>query len=500
MNSLSDDNSLRQKLVSSIVLLTISKAFAQLLFFIVRYVLLINWLTPNELAEIIVFFRYLELLQSLVIIGPFVLPKFIAEKKYPLNNLLSNVIIIILINVLFIFIGFLIFIFFIKPSDLNEQTATIFIITLFLGEITIISQKLLEWLFLGLKKPKRIFFSNMILSIAYIVLSSIFILVFSLAYLGGIIAYILSLFCSFIYQYYCLHKSQQFQIKWRLEKVIVKDIIIFSFPLFLSGLFYFINYRVNSLFLKNIDINLLIYYDTGISLIIFLIGFIGIPIQDAIFPYISKTINENNYSETKQIFSDTSKIISLFFFSILLSFYILVDFIYPLLYPSFNDPFFYEITRFLILGGFFYILNQFYGRISAAKGKTYVLLIGQGLGAIINVISLIIYLKTEIFTWLLLGFVISCMSLTILYLFYVIKITKLKMVQIKILRQIISFFSSIGLAYILNLFLFPSFLTLVIVLICYFLQLLLFRIISIHDWKFIKEYLKNIMNETLLKK
>ena len=74
------------------------------------------------------------------------------------------------------------------------------------------------------------------------------------------------------------------------------------------------------------------------------------------------------------------------------------------------------------------------------------------------------------------------------------------MVQIKILRQIISFFSSIGLAYILNLFLFPSFLTLVIVLICYFLQLLLFRIISIHDWKFIKEYLKNIMNETLLKK
>ncbi|WP_371803604.1 oligosaccharide flippase family protein [Candidatus Lokiarchaeum ossiferum] len=490
-----EDQDLHSKIYNSIFLLSISKAVSQFLFFIMRYIFVISWLSIEEYANLIIFDRYLGLIQSLIIIGPFILQKFIPENKIPLQKLLSNVFVIISINLIISIIFFVIYFSFIPAETSILKTSSLFSILIYIGVIFLIAQKQFEFFYLGLKKPKIVLVATLVWGVSYFILTIISVAIFDLGYTGAILSYILAHVVSFLFEFVIFQKNFSFKLEWKLDKEISKTILKYSVPLFLSGVLYYFNFRINSLFINEVDIHLLVFYDTGVSFIINLIAFIGAPVQEAIFPFMTKSISEKNSLNSQQIFGDTTKIVSFFFLNILLVFYVMVEFVYSILYPDFTDPLFIEISKILIIGAFFYIVNQLFSRIITAEGSSHLNLISQMIGAGINLICLIIYLQTQILAILLLGFILSCMGMAIFDLFFVIKIIHFKLLSTKFIQQILAFFTTLACIYMLELVSLHFTLIILISVILFNGQLILYRILFVEDFINLFQFLRELVKK-----
>ncbi|QEE16043.1 oligosaccharide flippase family protein [Promethearchaeum syntrophicum] len=481
-------SSKNNSLYKSVIVITSSKIITQLIYFLGRYVLLINWMNEESNVDFIIFFRYSEIFYAFILIAPIVIPKFLnEEKKEEFEKIISPSLSIFLINLLVIILAIVIFAFFLKSQI--PQNYLIYSISLCFSTVSLGLMKYFESILYGFRKNKEIIALNIGLTLGFLLSIMIFHYFFILSLSEAIISYIIANFIAMIIGYIFLIKIKK-KLKAKIsyfhfkkQKQDYRDLIILASPIMLSGLAYIINFRISTLFLQDFPDEYVIFFEISSSLIIYIIGFLGIPIHDAVFPYLSYSYKEKNFKNIKEIYFSTLFIISSTLLVALIIFFSYIEFFVLIIYPEYQNDLFYNSFRILIIGGYFYVLNQFIARYPVADGNSKILFYNQIVGASVNIIFIIFSTSFNDYNFLLWGFTISNITMFIVYFIDFCKVSSISLKNSKILELSISFFSPLFIFYLLKTVNINQILSGIIVISLYFALLVLFKILRIHQIK-----------------
>jgi len=470
---------------------------AQFIYLISREIILYNWLDNLDAANFIIYFAVCQLFTTFIIFNPYILPNIyaeIGEKRVMIANrtliliLLPNYLIVIIILGFFLLTGInfnlnldsgnFLFLFFIS----------IIILIISLGSIT-------ESILYGLKKPMGVGISKITFALSFFIMLMISIFLNIINFYIAIIIFLGSNLTSLIYSFFYYKKQIRIigseNINQYFDLSIAKRIIILGFPLFLSGIFRIFRFNIFPIFLGGISGNYSIYFHLSTTLVIYLVSLIELPIAQNIQPYFASFFKKGNISQIKMIYRYMISLIVVLIISIALLFYGLLPLFLKIVYSKYYSTELVYIFKITIIGCIFFSLNILYGKIILSKGKTYILLINQFLGAIIAVIFLYLTLITNEIIFSALGFSSSFAFICLSNCFISKKYIKLSLKEIKIIPILLTSFISI---FIYELFLMLSqniYLSSIISLICFFVFCFIFRIITIN---FLKNFLKILKN------
>jgi len=148
----------------------------------------------------------------------------------------------------------------------------------------------------------------------------------------------------------------------------------------------------------------------------------------------------------------------------------------------------------MLVGGFFYCLNQFTAKFLIAKGLTIRFLVIQIIGGSLNALFLIIFLPFIGIYSAIWGFIISMAVMFLLYFYSLTRIIELSIWQFKLIQLVISIifvtseFFILKLGFGLNIFIIG-----VVCIPSYFILLFGFRILKFKDIKIFLNNLRTII-------
>jgi len=357
-------NELSTNMVKNISITSGFNYLSFFIFFLGKDILLYNWLSIISASNFSIYIGYLEVFLAFILITPAVLPKFYQEIGEDKINIVNKIIFIILsFNFIIIIIVFSVVLLFGFNFNVSSFTNISFFLLIIISVIVLVSFKILESAFYGLKKSKEIGMMNLVVSLIFIIILPIIILfdilnpltailLYVFAYLGGLVLGI----------YFYLNFKSHIQIPQKLEKLdkrIGKKIIVFSYPLLLMNIFYFLNFRAGTVILGSFNQIYAVYYYLSTNLIITLISIIGFPISNMAYSYISEFFVNNNKGQIKNIYGFILQLISILEISILILIYIFSPLLIEILYNDYYSLTFIVFLKIIAFAGIIYSLNQF---------------------------------------------------------------------------------------------------------------------------------------------
>ncbi|MFX1348602.1 MAG: hypothetical protein ACFE92_08010 [Promethearchaeota archaeon] len=416
-------NELSTNMVKNISITSGFNYFSFFILFLAKDILLYNWLDIISASNFTIYIGYIGAFLAFMFITPAVLPKFYQEISHDKIHSFNKIIVIILgLNffiVFFIFSIVLLFGFNFNASQFNNFS---FFIMIIIGVIAVVSFKILESAFYGLKKSKVIGIMNLSISLIFII-SLIILRVFN-----GLNSFTAMLLYFFTYigglslgLYFYLKFKSQIEIPNNLEKLdkrIGKKIIIFSYPLLLMNIFYFLNFRAGTVILGSFNQIYAVYYHLSTNLIIIFVGLIGIPINTMAYSYISEFFVSNNIDHIKKIFNFILQLISILEITCLILIYIISPILIEFLYRNYYSLIFIILFKIIIIAGIFYSLNQFLAKFPMANNKTKVNLLAEFIAGVSNTIFLILCIYNSNLLYAGYGFLISTLIIFMIYLVF----------------------------------------------------------------------------------
>jgi len=477
-----------------------AKTIGDIFFFIVNNILIVNWLSIESNRDYILFSYLVNLFFTLILSLHIAIPKFLQkDSTKSRKDYLINAVFLLMINLIIIAV-FLIVLTLGFNYDYNASWPNFeFLIIFLLGGLGYEFFRFFQSVFYGLKLAKKVAIINLFLSVFFLIISFIMLVNLELGFIGAVSSYIISFFLIDILSFYLIfrgferkknHVQKNLKSK-TINLAIQKELIIFSLPILISNIFYYLNTRYNALLVSGLGGNFSLILGLSLSLTIYLIGLLGVTINDLLFPYESNAFYHNDQEKIKEIFKLLRTFVVTVIIPMLLICIIVSEIILTILYPTIlaENPIFIIIFQLVLLGGIFYSLNQFTAKFLVAKGLTIKFLIIQIIGASINILFALLtmpFIGIYSATW---GFIISMGVMFILYFYYLSKIVELSLREFKLIQLVFSIlvviieFSTLKIIFDLN-----DYLIGILCLLSYFILLFGFRILKIKDLKkFLKE-------------
>jgi len=473
------NNEILKEILKNVIITGFISNFSLILLFIAKNILLFNWVNKNIAKGFILYLAYIELFVAFIIITPLLLPKFFQEaEKKPIYVNLFTALFLMLINILIISLIFLFLIISGFQFNINQIPEILFLFILIISVFMIHAFKIVESAYYGLRDVKRIGFLNLFLSFIFILLLIFFKLIRFLNIYTVILIYLITYFSSLILNLSLKFKKVKRESFLGIDVKLGKKMIIFSYPLLLMGIFYFINFRAGIIILSLINETYSIYYYLATSFVILFISFIGIPLNKMTYSYMVEFIAKNKIKEIKETYNFILLIISFLEIGGLILIYNFSPIIIKLLYSKYENMLFVTFFKFIIIGGIFYSLNQFLGKMIIANGKTKINLLAELLGGVANVTFFILSLKYENLFFISFGFICSTMIILLIYYYFTKKNMNFPSMKLKVFRIIVSFMISLLIYEIFTYFISVLYLSILISLIVYFLTLIFLKVIS----------------------
>ncbi len=472
-----------------------AKAIGEVFFFIVSNILLVNWLSIEANRDYIIFISLVNLFFSLILTLHIAMPRFLQQdsSKNQMRYLFNGTM-LLLVNLIIIIISIVIFTFGFnynwRVSLPNSEIMVIFL----LGGIGYEFYRFFEGILYGLKLSNKVAIIIFFLSIIFLILGFSLVAVLNLGFIGAALSYILSYFLLdgisifFIFRRLNqnLNQNRNLRIKKSIDLKIQKKLILFCLPLLASNMFYYLNTRVGPLLLSSLGDEASLIFGLSLSLTIYLIGLLGVTINDLLLPYESDAFYHNDQNRIKKIYKLIFTFVVVIIIPLLLVCIMMSNFILSLLYSDILSqyPSFLDVFQLILIGGLFYSLNQFTAKFLMAKGLTIRFLIIQVIGAMINILFIEIFLPYFGVYSATSAFIISMAVIFVLYFYNLSRIIELSLWQFKLIQLVISILIIIFEFFILKLSLgLNTYFTGVLCLVSYFILLFGFRIIKFKDLK-----------------
>jgi O-antigen/teichoic acid export membrane protein len=424
---LSDKNS--EELFRLVSISGSSKIIAQIIYFIAREILLFNWLDKASSNDYTVFNGYIELFAAFMLVTPYLLPKIYQDiNKNEFKEVTKYAFLIFFINFLILDIIFLVIVMSGFSFNISDNSDYLIFFLLSICSFFLILFNIMESSFYGMKKGKIIGMINILISSVFslmLILNKFF---FGMSFMSIVIAYFFTYLCGFLAALYLYIKHSKSIIRDNSDsnmtnnttnqdkKSLIKIILQFSYPLFFTSIFYFLNFKVGNIILEPLSQDKVIYYHISTSIVLYIIVLIGVPINDSILPFLSSSFKKKDMENIKQIYFQFLPIIVMLIFSLLVILYTICPLVLGILYPDYLNVEFISLFRLIIIGGVFYSLNQFFGRYPIAMGKTKITLINQIIGGIINIIFLISAVNQDLLSLAGYGFLVSSLVSFLIFL------------------------------------------------------------------------------------
>jgi len=434
-------------------LIFFAKTVSEAIFFIVSNILLINWLSIESVHDYIIFLTIVNFIFSLILTFHIAMPKFLQKDSSELRRgYLFNGMFMLVVNFIILVLFFLILTFGFN-FDYNVFYPNYeFLFIFLLGALVYELFRFFESVLYGLKLSKKIAVIYLFLSFFFLLISINLVIFFKLGFIGAVLSYIISYFLldciSFYFIYIGLNgeKTQNQKNKNKnenkrlLNKVIQKDLILFCLPIFTSNLFYFLNTRFGTLMLSGLNDGSSEIFHLSLTLSIYLIALLGVTVNELLFPYESAAFYHNNQKKIKEIYKLIFTFVAVIIIPLLLVCITASNLILGIIYPAYftSYPVFVDIFQLMLIGGFFYSLNQFTAKFLLAKGLTIRFLIIQIIGGSLNALFLIIFIPLIGVYSAIWGFIISMGVMFILYFYSISRIINLSLWQFKLLQLFIS--------------------------------------------------------------
>jgi len=476
-------------------LIFFARAIGEVFFFIVSNILLVNWLSIEANRDYIIFIYLVNLFFSLILTLHIAMPRFLQQNSSKNQmRFLFNGTVLLLINLIIIIISIVIFTFGFnydwRVSLPNPEIMVIFL----LGGIAYEFYRFFEGILYGLKLSKKIALIIFFLSLVFLILGFSLVAVLNLGFIGAALSYILSYFIldgiSLFFIFRRLNKNlnqnQNLRIKKSIDLKIQKELVFFCFPILVGNIFYYLNTRVGPLLLNILGDEASLIFGLSLSLTIYLIGLLGVTINDLLLPYESDAFYHNDQNRIKEIYKLIFTFVVVIIIPLLLLCIIMSNLILGILYSNILSqyPSFLDVFQLILIGGLFYSLNQFTAKFLVAKGLTIRFLIIQIIGAMINVLIIEIFLPYFGIYSATSAFIISMAVMFVLYFYNLSRIIELSLWQFKLIQTVISILVVIFEFFILKLsFGLNAYFIGVLCLMSYFILLFGFRIIKFKDLK-----------------
>lgn len=476
-------------------LIFFAKAIGEVFFFIVSNILLVNWLSIEANRNYIIFIYLVNLFFSLIFTLHIAMPRFLQRDSSKIQlRYLYNGTILLLVNLIIIIIGFVVFTFGFnydyRVSLPNYEIMVIFL----LGGIGYEFYRFFEGCLYGLKLSSKVATVIFFLSIIFLILGFSFVAILNLGFIGAALSYIISYFILdgvsifFIFRGINRNKNQNqnFRIKGSIDLKIQKELILFCLPILASNIFYFLNTRVGPFLLSNLGDEASLIFGLSLSLTIYLIGLLGVTVNDLLLPYESDAFYHNDQNRIKKIYKLIFTFVVVIIIPLLLVCIILSNLILGFLYPNILNqyPSFSDVFQLILIGGLFYSLNQFTAKFLIAKGLTIRFLIIQVIGALINILFTVIFIPYFGIYSATSAFIMSMAIMFILYFYCLSRIIEQSLWQFKLIQTVISIIVVIFEFLVLKIgFGFNDYLVGGFSLLSYFFLLFGFRILKFRDLK-----------------
>jgi len=228
--------------------------------------------------------------------------------------------------------------------------------------------------------------------------------------LAGLIGYLISFF------------PLKFLFKQKKEKIETKEIFRYSFPVFFIILFITLLYNVDIILVKHFFSAQIAGEYGALAILGHVIFFMTGPIVGVMFPMAAHA--HSNHTDPTKVFKKAIFLVSLIAFVILLSYFILPDFIIKILIGSK----FLSISKFLGWFGiamFLYSLVSLFAQYFLSTGKTKCAYL-VGIGAILQVILISIF-HTNLWQiiWIMNGVMLVILLLLTFYYFKINRYEKI---------------------------------------------------------------------------
>jgi len=479
--------------------------FSFFILFLAKDILLYNWLNIISASNFTIYMGYINAFLAFMLITPAILPKFYQEIDHDKIHSFNKIILIILcFNFFIIFFIFSIVILLGFNFNASQFTNISFFIMIIISVIAVVSFKILESAFYGLKKSKVIGMMNLSISLIFIIILLILrlfdmlnsftaILLYIFTYLGGL-GLGMYFYFKFKSQIQIPHNSE------KLDKKIGKKIIIFSYPLLLMNIFYFLNFRAGTVILGSVNQIYAVYYHLSTNLIIIFVGLIGIPISNMAYSYISEFYVNNNIDQIKKIYSFILQLISILEITCLILIYIFSPVLIGFLYRDYYSLLFIVLFKIIIIAGIFYSLNQFLSKFPMANNKTKINLLAEFIAGISNTIFLILSIQSSNLLYAGYGFLISTVIIFIIYLVFCNKYRIFSKKENVIFKIIFSSIISIVFYEIFYFFISIVWVGAIFSFLLYFALIITLKITSIKSMKSIMKILFDIFKGIFNKK
>lgn len=508
--------SFRELLFRAVVAITVFKVLSQVVYFFARYVLLVNWLTPEANQDFIVFFRTVEAVFDFTVVNSLAVTKFVASRRDQAREITRVTLVFLLLNVavneLVVSLAFVF-----GAGRFNDQTVLPVVLFLVcLGATFQVFMRFFEGVLYGLKRTGAVCLVNVTLAVAFVACVVVFAWGRSAGFPGAATSFVVANAAALIVGLF-------FYANWsRSGRAVgdqresdaskhgprakawwpgpLRELLAFSVPIFLATAFYFLNYKFTDFFLRGFPGNLLLYFSVSSSLVVYLIGLLGIPIHESVYPFLSETLGASggalsgeNLQKFHQIYDLTLKLVSLVILGALLFLFLFVERLFGFLYPEYTDREFYSSARWICLGGFFYVLNQFYGRYALAADRSRTFLHAQLVGAVVNLLCISILVQTETYGWALAGFILSTLATFVYYARAFLQFTPLNFGDLKLPQAAGAFFSVTTAFFFLERTGVQSPAALGLLLTAYFVLLFALKVLQVGDLNLVLNFARSLV-------
>jgi O-antigen/teichoic acid export membrane protein len=496
---------LSTSLVKNISITSGFNYFSFFLLFLAKDILLYNWLNLISASNFTIFIGYLNAFIAFMLITPAVFPKFYQEIRQEKIHSFNKIILIILsLNFVIITVVFSIVIMVGFNFNIPQFTNISFFIMIIISVIVVVLFRIIESAFYGLKKSKEIGLMNLSVSLIFIIILLILrffnmlnsytvIILYIFTYLGG-----LGLGLYFYYNF-----KSKIQIPHNLEPIerrTRRDVLIFSYPLLIMNIFYFLNFRAGTIILGSFDQIYPIYYHLSTNLIIIFIGLLGIPISSMAYSYISEFFVKDNIDQIKKINNLILQLIAILEVTCLILIYIFSPVLIGFLYNDYYSLIFITLFKIITIAGIFYCIGQFLAKFPMANNKTKINLLAEIIAGISNTIFLILCIQNANLLFAGYGFLISILIIFVIYLVFCYKNKILSKKENIVFKIIFSSIISLGFYEIFYYFISIIWIGAIFSVLLYFTLIITLNITSIKNVKSMMKILFEIFKGIFSKK